>query len=438
MTTLVELLKKAKTPFEKAHIEAQFNAARPVEEGGLGLHPDNTAEDRARAMGYEWDEPKYHGSFYDIKEFQPQKASTESFAGAGTYMTPSPEDASINYASVYGPDVKAKIERELESRDMDYRRMYDKLNKQEYSPSQQVGLAKFALDAHNGGVVYPLVHRSDMTADLGNPKKDSWIDPLETYNEEYDDFEPTDVFHKYERALSNYSNYYGTEPDNIAAALSDEGLSSEGGRAGDWYKTLDKAMSKDYPEDMDGNLISSGVAAAEFLNHLGVDTIKHKTDFGNPQLNIGGEHTIALDPKNVRSRFAAFDPMRKNEANILATHPTVGVSLLGMLGLGGMADKAKDVNLRQSANDYLDTPYDPAGLQKKTGVAPPTRYGDIAKEALSQAPGTGDVLSAMDAYKSLSEGKYGEAALNLAGLMPFVGSLKLKGSKLPVLFSGSR
>jgi len=40
------------TPYELAHAEAQRVAALPVEQGGLGLPPDNTAMDRARAMGY--------------------------------------------------------------------------------------------------------------------------------------------------------------------------------------------------------------------------------------------------------------------------------------------------------------------------------------------------------------------------------------------------
>ena len=40
------------TPYEKAHQIAQRNAALPVEEGGLGLPQDNTFADRAQAQGY--------------------------------------------------------------------------------------------------------------------------------------------------------------------------------------------------------------------------------------------------------------------------------------------------------------------------------------------------------------------------------------------------
>ena len=49
------------TEFEQAHLTAQRNAALPVEKGGLGLAPDNTAMDRARAMGYNTEYTYFHG-----------------------------------------------------------------------------------------------------------------------------------------------------------------------------------------------------------------------------------------------------------------------------------------------------------------------------------------------------------------------------------------
>jgi hypothetical protein len=335
--SLDELLKQAKTPGERAHLQAQWNASLPTKEGGLGLPLTNTPEDRARAMGYQWDNPQFHGSFYDIHDFRPQNASTESFAGAGTYMTPSPEDASLNYASVYGPDVQGKITNFLEQQDLDYRKIHGKLYKEEFSPNQQMKLAQWALNGDNGGVVYPLVHRSDMTAHLDDPKKDSWIEPIEKYNEELDDYETTDTFRNYEGAMSDYSDLYGSEPDELASRLGDEGLLSDESRAGDWFKTIKGVAERQSLENRNGDLMSGGVVAADFLKELGVDTIQHHTDFGKPQLNIGREHTIALDPKNVRSKFAAFDPMKKNSSNILATHPAAStIGLTGLLAAGGM------------------------------------------------------------------------------------------------------
>lgn len=52
------------TEFSKAHKIAQKNAALPIEQGGLGLAPDNTAMDRAKALGF--DTKAYKGMYpYD-------------------------------------------------------------------------------------------------------------------------------------------------------------------------------------------------------------------------------------------------------------------------------------------------------------------------------------------------------------------------------------
>lgn len=58
------------TQYELAHIEAQRVAALPIEQGGLGLPPSNTAMDRARAMGFDTD--AYHATDSDnILSFDP-------------------------------------------------------------------------------------------------------------------------------------------------------------------------------------------------------------------------------------------------------------------------------------------------------------------------------------------------------------------------------
>lgn len=48
------------TSFSKAHETARKNAMLPIEQGGLGLPENNTAMDRARALGYTaYDDPQY-------------------------------------------------------------------------------------------------------------------------------------------------------------------------------------------------------------------------------------------------------------------------------------------------------------------------------------------------------------------------------------------
>ena len=51
---------------------------------------------------------------------------------------------------------------------------------------------------------------------------------------------------------------------------------------------------------------------------LGIDTIQHTPRFSNQQLNLGNTHSIVFNPANIRSRFAAFDPARANEPDLLA------------------------------------------------------------------------------------------------------------------------
>lgn len=81
------------TKYELAHAEAQRVAALPVEQGGLGLPPDNTAMDRARAMGV--DTPAYRGVRNEVR------TANEP----GTYSTNLPDAANIYANSEPGANV---------------------------------------------------------------------------------------------------------------------------------------------------------------------------------------------------------------------------------------------------------------------------------------------------------------------------------------------
>lgn len=63
-------------PRDEAMRIAQANAAKPVSEGGLGLPPDNTAMDRARAMGF--DTPAYRGTTADETNLKPRTFVSEN------------------------------------------------------------------------------------------------------------------------------------------------------------------------------------------------------------------------------------------------------------------------------------------------------------------------------------------------------------------------
>lgn len=91
------------TEFEQAHLTAQRNAALPVNQGGLGLAPDNTAMDRARAMGFDTD--VYHGTGADIEAFDPKLLKETSQYMKGVFTTDKPDIAS-NYGDTVYPLVQ--------------------------------------------------------------------------------------------------------------------------------------------------------------------------------------------------------------------------------------------------------------------------------------------------------------------------------------------
>ena len=82
-------------PQEEALRLAQQRAALPVEQGGLGLLSNNTAAERAKAMGF--DTPALHGSGTpDIKSFDPSLVGSKAGNPFDNYMwsTSSPDAAS--------------------------------------------------------------------------------------------------------------------------------------------------------------------------------------------------------------------------------------------------------------------------------------------------------------------------------------------------------
>jgi hypothetical protein len=122
-------------------------------------------------------------------------------------------------------------------------------------------------------------------------------------------------------------------------------------------------------------------------------------------------HYATFKPETLRSRFAAFNPWRKGEADLLASHPlaSAGAALSATGGLSGMA------------RDYLSEPYDPGNQYAQFGLKPPISKGEALKGAVSAVPGIGEVLSGAEGLQAASEGKWKEAglgALGAAGLMP--------------------
>lgn len=82
-------------PQDAALAKAQANAALPIEKGGLGLGPNNTAAERAKAMGFADDE-MFHAT---TKDFQHPKVSPSGKLGPGFYTADN-----ARYAEKYAGD----------------------------------------------------------------------------------------------------------------------------------------------------------------------------------------------------------------------------------------------------------------------------------------------------------------------------------------------
>jgi len=106
-------------PQQAAFDLAQQRAALPVEQGGLGLPANNTAADRAKAMGF--DVEAYHGTnASDITKFDLGKSSR----GEGTSVALTPENAQaygnityplkVNQQKIFDPTNKDQL-KELKS-----------------------------------------------------------------------------------------------------------------------------------------------------------------------------------------------------------------------------------------------------------------------------------------------------------------------------------
>jgi hypothetical protein len=95
-----------KTDYEKAFDLAQKRAALPVKEGGLGLPADNTAMDRAEAMGFDVNNPAYHGTSADISAFNPALSDTARKTGtpSGAMVVSSNPKTANTYTQGYVGD----------------------------------------------------------------------------------------------------------------------------------------------------------------------------------------------------------------------------------------------------------------------------------------------------------------------------------------------
>lgn len=203
------------TEYSKAHALAQKHAALPVEKGGLGLPPDNTAKDRAKAMGF--DTEAYHGTEADIKEFK----------------------------------------------DM---------------PLSQFGIHSGTKDTAN-------------TRILGDRQGKNIVPLFIKKGNQVTITDPGD--------FNSPVNMLDSLPDNLK---------------GKWQEKINKLVEyeKNHTYEQTDDEIKKQ------LGNLFKENNTQSLKYVNTR-EFGGHSNVSLEPKNIRSRFAAFDPFNKDSANILAS-----------------------------------------------------------------------------------------------------------------------
>jgi hypothetical protein len=109
---LVDALRGVKGPQSEALALAQQRAALPVEKGGLGLSPSNTAAERAKAMGFR---DAYHGTVDDITKIDPSKfgSATGSQSAKKAFWTSDSPQTARSYAEYAAKELPVKRELEL-------------------------------------------------------------------------------------------------------------------------------------------------------------------------------------------------------------------------------------------------------------------------------------------------------------------------------------
>lgn len=258
--------KKPLTEFEQAHLTAQRNAALPVNQGGLGLPADNTAMDRARAMGFDVDNPVYHGTNADIDAFNTSgKGKTK---GAGAFFSDSPI------------------------------------------------IPETYISGNQGGNIIPAFVKDDNLA-VFDAKGANWNDiPVDSLSFkrkkasdllglEKGDYTSTDEL----ASFAKDKGFGGVKVKN----LKDRGANSDINRAKEYLKEKYGITPNQDWDNVTGNQF---VEARDYVENL----------YKKTKSTI----TAVQDPKNIRSRFAAFDPFNRDSSNLLATTaPLVPTTALG-------------------------------------------------------------------------------------------------------------
>jgi hypothetical protein len=307
-----------KTAQELAHGLAQKNAVEM-----LGLHPNNTAIERAKALGFNVNEPVYHGTTHEFTQFGGKLHNPEGHLGAGHYFTTSPADASINYANLNSPDLSNRIEKTTEDI-LSHNDIYDwSTGDKNYNKAFEQ--AKKQIAGQNEGNIIPAYLKSKSLLDI-SPESNTWLDFTPKYNKQGDFVKDNPNTIKLYKSLQKQGKTYNFNPDNVMADLE----LYDQVNAHDLDKALRNSEPLMYAEHPRTGALAGNEVLRNIYKDLGYDTVKMNANAAFPkmfeQIPEDVSHIIVNKPNQIRSPFAAFDPARANEPDLLAGAMALPVS----------------------------------------------------------------------------------------------------------------
>lgn len=330
------------TQYELAQTEAQRVAALPVEQGGLGLPPNNTAMDRAKAMGF--DTTAYHGTANDVTEFKNSELGKTTRADSSMSHHFFAENPWSSNAYTWSNLYEGVPEKYVVHTDLG--RMLKKTTPKEY---------RDLIDSRYDLMEQARKQEKDRVVGLFESKE-----PLKTKKWTDDrgfNFSQTDFN---EQGLRDFAQEYGLPykgqgpveftrsiagPINTFSDaehmyhLRDELASQAGASAaavalGKSPNIMPVMLNTGKTKETSGALIRGDNGESLLTNILrrnkNYDTVK-LTDItdGGPTTT----HYAIKDPSRIRSRFAAFDPAKRDSSDLLAgLAPYIGIG--GLLSLG--------------------------------------------------------------------------------------------------------
>jgi len=255
----------------------------------------------------------FHGTTHNFDTFDAGKfATAESFFGRGHYFTSDPNDASKNYGSKEGPDLKNRIENLAE-------RLQNE-NPEKYPGGADAARAEAERQlSENEGAVIPAYIKVENPFDFGGPNE-TFLDYEGGYNpktEEYDLPESGKLVDFMENLRQVARDYNDANIDKVSTKIMEYGL--DGGiKASQLFNALEQSESFNYATDDEGNLVSKEIFR-QALERTGFDgvIIRDPADkYPGMQIDTDAIHVIAFKSNQIKSAIGnsgRFDP---NDPNI--------------------------------------------------------------------------------------------------------------------------